>query len=92
MYPEYLYSTGNFMCYKFVSSIIKIDINKDDNIHRSWATPTVSDHFHSCNPQKRLSYPILGSKSVKNIQIDPQTTDLGLKKVKLDVSESVISI
>ena len=29
-------------------------------------------HFHFCNHQKWLPYQILGGKTVKNVQIDPQ--------------------
>ncbi len=33
-------------------------------------------HFHSCNHQKWLPYPILGGKTLNNVQIEPQTTEI----------------
>ncbi len=37
---------------------------------------TEAQPFHFSNPHKWLPYKILCSKSVKNVQIDPQTTEL----------------
>ncbi len=37
---------------------------------------TEAQIFHYSNHPKCLPYQILGSKTVKNIQIDPQTTDI----------------
>ncbi len=39
-----------------------------------------SSAFHSCNYHKWLPYQILDRKTLMNIQIDPQTTDIWLKK------------
>ncbi len=57
--------------------------NKVDNIHRSSKTPTYTGHFHSSSHQKWLPYPILGGQTVKNVQSDPQTTDIGSTKLKV---------
>ena len=37
--------------------------------------------FFSSDHQKRLSYPILGDKPVKNVKIDQQTKDKAIRYV-----------
>ena len=39
-------------------------------------TPTDIEHFQSCNHQKWLHIQILDSETVKNVQSDPQTTEM----------------
>ncbi len=56
--------------------------NKDDNIYNA-KPPTDTGHFHSSNRYNWLPYPILGCKNVKNVQIDPQTTEILSKKLNI---------
>ncbi len=54
-------------------------------------TPPDIRHFHSCNRYKWVSYQILGGKTVKNVHIYQQTTEIWFKKAKCDVvSEWII--
>ncbi len=48
---------------------------------RSFLKPPVTDtgHLNYCNHQKLLPYQIQGSKTVKNVQIDLQTTKIWSK-------------
>ena len=39
--------------------------------------------FYSSNHQKWLPYQILGGNTVKNVQIDPQTTDIWPKQLSV---------
>ncbi len=56
----------------------KVHRTTEDQLTFSQITKPFTDtgHFHSCNHQKWLPYQILGGKTVKSVQIDPQTTDL----------------
>ena len=42
---------------------------------------TEAQRFHSSNHHKWLPYQILGGKTVKNNQSDPQTTDMADKAI-----------
>ena len=80
--------------------------NKENNIHRSSAKNSLkslkmqnspgahNSHFHSFNQRKWLPYKILGGKPVKNVKIDPQTTEIWSKKLNKTswVREGVISV
>ncbi len=44
-------------------------------------------HFHSSNHQNLLPCQFPGGETVKNIKIDPQTTNIWSKKVKRDARE-----
>ena len=63
---------------------------------RLYITPPPPKTTEMCNKnhQKWLSYQILGGKTVKNVQIDPQTTNNGymVDKAKNDVSEGVLEL
>ncbi len=55
--------------------------------------PTDTEHFHSFNHQKWLTFQILGGKPVKNVQIDPNTAEECCKKLTVTcLSESMTSI
>ncbi len=43
--------------------------------------------FHSSNHHKWLSYQILGGKTVQNVQIDPQTTEIWPKQLIVTSTE-----
>ncbi len=45
--------------------------------------PTDTGHFHSSNHQKRLPYQILGGKTVGDVQIDPQATEIWSEKLNM---------
>ena len=49
------------------------------NKHLISKPPNDTGHFHSSNHQKWLTYQIIGDKTVKSVQIDPQTTEIWLK-------------
>ena len=44
--------------------------------HLKLETPTDTEIFHSCNHNKWLPYQIVGGETVKNVQIDPKTTEI----------------
>ena len=50
---------------------------------KNFKPPTNTVHFHSSNHQKWLHFKILGGQAVKNVQIDPQTTEIWLKKLNM---------
>ena len=52
---------------------------------------TVALPFYSSYHHKWLSYQILGSKTVKNVQIDPQTTEIWLKWLFVTLSVKELS-
>ena len=45
-------------------------------------------HFHYCNHKKWLPLQIRGAKTVKNVQIDPQTTEIWPKQLNVTLSAS----
>ncbi len=46
---------------------------------------TDTRHFYSCNHQKWIPYQIIGGKTVMNVQIDTQTTEIwSIKKWVLE--------
>ncbi len=45
-------------------------------------------HFHSCKRQKWLPSQIIGVKSVKSVQIIPQTTEIWPKQLNVTLSVS----
>ena len=52
-----------------------MDILKRDKLHKKLGQ---QDHSSSDNHQNLFHYQILGGKTLKNIQINPQTTDTDL--------------
>ncbi len=46
-------------------------------------SPIDSGHFHSWTHHKWLTCQILGDKTVKNVQIDPPTTEISFKKLNV---------
>ncbi len=82
-----LFNNFHLMKYLLLSTHTQLNSIKDtdNNIHRSSApsnrlktiyTNTNTSHFHSSNHQKWLSYKILGWNHVKNVHINPQTTEI----------------
>ncbi len=72
-----------------------LKIKNNDNIHRISPENSLNSlkiqnlqsiptgHFHSSNHQNWLPYQILGSKAVKYVQIDLQTTEILSTKLNL---------
>ena len=61
--------------------------NKADNIHRNLAQNSLKKHrqwtFSPLQPSGMSPYQILGGKTVKNVQIDSQTTAIWLEKINV---------
>ncbi len=59
--------------YKEMSRTTEAQLSKITKIQNPC---TDTGHFYSCNHQNWLLYPILGGKTVENVQIDQQTTKI----------------
>ena len=59
-----------------------ITIRSTENLLNSEAH-TDTGHFHSYNYQKWIPYKFLGGKTVKNVQIDTQTTEISSKNINV---------
>ena len=60
------------------------------NLYNQLKFNTSSDtgRFHSSKHQKWLSYQIIGGKTVMNVQIDPQTSEIWSTKLKMTLGVS----
>ncbi len=52
---------------------------------------TEAQLFHSSNHHKWLPYRIIGGKAVKNVHIDPQTTEICPKELLVTLSVEGVS-
>ena len=61
-------------CFKIIKALFSVYLDK--YVYKNKVNRTTESHFLSPNHHKWLPYEILGNKTVKNVQIDPQTTEI----------------
>ena len=72
----------------FIKLLGRVKALQDLNINKVNRT-TDAQLFHSSNHQKRLPYQILGSKTVKNVQIVTNNRDMAERAIRYVVHEGL---